>query len=635
MIYKYILLVILLILITCPVYAANCGVSASTYYVDYDSGNDTNNGTATGTPWKHSPGDDNATDNASCSLQADDIVIFKGGVSYVGRIDLDVSGTSGHPITYDGNSAGTWGTGKAIIDGTGTSNYSAFYGAKNYITIRNFEIRDIPYSAAGSAGVWITGAATGVIVRDNYIHELGCWQNSCTTAQISVSAAISMNTPTSATITGNDITKVGNAGVSLQGPTNCTISNNTIHEYVNWGIDISGKAGLSASGNLITQNTIYDIYYYDPPFYTGGGGEPHQNGIFIRRAGDGTYGGPINNTISRNLIYNNYDFAGTSGGTAMIGFSQTDAANLTGPNYVYDNVLINPHSVGILVGQNDHDAGGVQIYNNTIYSDKLAISLQSHTAGYGTANKVKNNIVVGGYLLNIMEGNKTNLEVDYNYYVSTGTLGQAFSEVGGAGYYTFAAWQAANLCGGAACDTHSTLGANVAAIVFANASGYGANSGSTNLSLQSTSPCKDVGTDLSGTFTTDYNGITRATYTPWDIGAYEWITEYTLTLTIAGTGTCTVSSSPSGINSTTSTTYDFNDGTEITLTVSPAGGSTFAGWSGDGGCSGTGTCVLTVDGTNDAATATCNITGGTTGAAAVGTTGSMVMGSEGSITIVP
>jgi hypothetical protein len=69
---------------------------------------------------------------------------------------------------------------------------------------------------------------------------------------------------------------------------------------------------------------------------------------------------------------------------------------------------------------------------------------------------------------------------------------------------------------------------------------------------------------------------------------------YVLTLTKAGTGNGTVSSSPTGINcgSTCSSSYDYN--TLVTLTAAPSAGSTFTGWSGSG-CSGTGSCVVTMD----------------------------------------
>jgi uncharacterized repeat protein (TIGR02543 family) len=73
---------------------------------------------------------------------------------------------------------------------------------------------------------------------------------------------------------------------------------------------------------------------------------------------------------------------------------------------------------------------------------------------------------------------------------------------------------------------------------------------------------------------------------------------YTLSLVKAGGGTGTVTSSPTGIScdaNCTSTSGSFATGTTVTLTPSPANGSTFAGWSG-GGCSGTGTCVVTLTG---------------------------------------
>jgi hypothetical protein len=69
---------------------------------------------------------------------------------------------------------------------------------------------------------------------------------------------------------------------------------------------------------------------------------------------------------------------------------------------------------------------------------------------------------------------------------------------------------------------------------------------------------------------------------------------YALTVSKAGTGSGTVTSSPVSINcgSTCSTSIDFN--TVITLSASAGSNSTFTGWSGEG-CSGTGTCQVTMD----------------------------------------
>jgi hypothetical protein len=72
-------------------------------------------------------------------------------------------------------------------------------------------------------------------------------------------------------------------------------------------------------------------------------------------------------------------------------------------------------------------------------------------------------------------------------------------------------------------------------------------------------------------------------------------TAVTVGLTIAksGTGAGTVSSSPAGIDCGGTCSGEFEGGTSVTLTATPATGSTFAGWSGD--CTGTGPCVVTVD----------------------------------------
>src|SRR5689334_17659492 len=79
---------------------------------------------------------------------------------------------------------------------------------------------------------------------------------------------------------------------------------------------------------------------------------------------------------------------------------------------------------------------------------------------------------------------------------------------------------------------------------------------------------------------------------------------FTLTVTKAGVGIGTVTSSPAGIDCGTTCSFPFSSGTTVTLTAAPASGSTFAGWSGSG-CSGTGTCVVAMS-ANRSVTATFN-----------------------------
>jgi hypothetical protein len=63
---------------------------------------------------------------------------------------------------------------------------------------------------------------------------------------------------------------------------------------------------------------------------------------------------------------------------------------------------------------------------------------------------------------------------------------------------------------------------------------------------------------------------------------------YGLSLTRAGAGSGNVTSSVAGIDCGATCSHTYLDGTIVTLTATPATGSTFAGWSGGGGCSGTG-----------------------------------------------
>lgn len=91
------------------------GTMATTYYVDYADGDNGNSGTSTASPWKHAPGDPQATGApASVVLTAGDVVRFRAGVAYRGSIRLKHSGNADAQILYTGLG---WGSGRAIIDG--------------------------------------------------------------------------------------------------------------------------------------------------------------------------------------------------------------------------------------------------------------------------------------------------------------------------------------------------------------------------------------------------------------------------------------------------------------------------------------------------------------------------------------
>ena len=70
-------------------------------------------------------------------------------------------------------------------------------------------------------------------------------------------------------------------------------------------------------------------------------------------------------------------------------------------------------------------------------------------------------------------------------------------------------------------------------------------------------------------------------------------TGFPLVVAPGGSGAGGVTSSPPGINCGSSCSAAFQAGTSVTLTASPASGSTFLGWS--GACSGTGNCNVTMN----------------------------------------
>src|SRR5207249_7910912 len=71
------------------------------------------------------------------------------------------------------------------------------------------------------------------------------------------------------------------------------------------------------------------------------------------------------------------------------------------------------------------------------------------------------------------------------------------------------------------------------------------------------------------------------------------VTTNPLSVTRAGTGSGTVTSSPAKIDCGATCSASFPSGTVVSLAAAPASGSTFAGWSGV--CSGTASCSVTMD----------------------------------------
>ena len=141
---------------------------AAQYYVDFDTGADSNNGTATGTPWKHHPDDAEATSNANITLSAGDTVWLKGGVIYYGKLDLGASGTANNRILHATHPS--WGSGTAIIDGTTNATWTVCTAeGTNTTQANNPNFASIYYTALPSGFVW----PLTVMEETNWINVAG------------------------------------------------------------------------------------------------------------------------------------------------------------------------------------------------------------------------------------------------------------------------------------------------------------------------------------------------------------------------------------------------------------------------------------------------------------------------------
>jgi hypothetical protein len=128
------------------------------------TGNDSNPGTFAA-PWL-------TIQHAANTVTAGATVNIFGGV-YKGYVSFPKSGTASEPITFQSYPVVVGSIVQpAVIDGTGltvsgTQGLITISGARSYITVKGFEIRNLSSSKGVPCGVWITGSGTGVQILNN------------------------------------------------------------------------------------------------------------------------------------------------------------------------------------------------------------------------------------------------------------------------------------------------------------------------------------------------------------------------------------------------------------------------------------------------------------------------------------
>ncbi|HEY4245830.1 MAG TPA: hypothetical protein VGM64_03175 [Lacunisphaera sp.] len=434
--------------------------SATTYYIDFASGSDTNNGISKSTPWKHHP-DMAGSTVKGFAHSAGDQYIFKGGVTWdptCWPMTLSAGGSSSANDYYGVDQ--TWYTGgswrRPVFDRsyTAASTDLLSFGSANYITVDSIELEHL--NTTNAYGVWlINGAGGGVksTIKNCYIHG---WR----------------------TTAANDDAHGGVGGMPYAPfSTTLTLDNTEIENSENGGSNANGvcvrAVGIIQNGCKIHDNSSAVLFCLDfngSYLYniSGAGFDStyHFNGIYIDPVSMGQKQGYIRNSFLHD----------TAGGANMAYINVRGGATIT----MYDNVLYGTMSAqgGVEIEPFQYGGEGVGnllAYNNTIcnYSSSAAAFHVVTRTGQpvGVLSLYNNHVINAGSVTDAKAG------VNANTFNSASNLLQSASTATSQGY---------------------TL-SNLYAPTSTSSSTYNA------------------GTNIAGLINLDILGLTR---TQWDIGAY-------------------------------------------------------------------------------------------------------------------
>ncbi len=388
----------------------------SNYFIDYSAGSDTNAGTSTSTAWKHCPGDPAATNLPSTiTLVAGDVITFKGGVSYVfggatGMV-FKWSGAIGAPIIYDGNSAGTWGVGKAILtDNYGANDISAFSAISpvSDLIIRGFEIKNIggtaslpadtgsPVGPRNGHGVTFIATPTRVTIDNCWMHHLGYSFNAKPMDQGSIDGSGVFcgagARPAGLTISNckfNNVSAAISAGATKVSGMGLSISGCEFTSSIRWCIDLHMSEDNAIMDNVTVSNcSFHDYSEFNQGNWAGYGEWPHTDGIFLRQDyTNGTWGKNIN--FFGNRWYNSAGATNTAG-TAAIYITEGPSVNIYDNDFRYWGGRV----VYFYNSFTPSNAQVVNVFNNTFLTSYTAcVDIEGGKGGYTKSTiTVENNI---------------------------------------------------------------------------------------------------------------------------------------------------------------------------------------------------------------------------------------------------
>jgi hypothetical protein len=359
-----------------------------TYYVNYATGSDTNSGTSASSPWKHAPGDPNATGNVKkAALVAGDEVLFKAGVVYQGTIDVAASG-----IRYEGTG---WGTGQAIMSGLTSVQLNFTPDLSN----PNLYVATLP------AGMVPTGLSSGVLSAQDNIVEIdgnvaSMSNNSTSSNQYfpdlgAISSTASQMTGSGSTWTFTD----PKLGAELAGLTPAQIDNMIFRTYVAGNMELNmtvtgfnGANTLSLSGAYQAPSSGFSYTLLNDP-----------------------------NVVSASNPYPEYAIEGNQIIAAVPGVHTVSVSTSTGAfyssgksNVIIDGFNISGYGAGDGRGIVAQNVQNIQATNNTLSN------LATHS-GYGSA-AIWSSGVTG---LLVISGNTVGPNIAYGAGIEANTITNA------------------------------------------------------------------------------------------------------------------------------------------------------------------------------------------------------------------
>lgn len=442
----------------------------------------------------------------AATFSAGDQILFNSGDTWAEALVIPSSGTFGNPIMF-----GAYGTGaKPIITGSDSRDYCISTNNKSYITIDGLNLIHALGSSFDYAALKV-GPTTviGIIIKNCTIEDnrkSGIVLGGGTTAtSVLVDSCVIQNNGSLGILVydwngGNPSPDYTTGQISnCQVYTNGAYADTDVQQYSN----IQGNlANFNIFGNTIYNAAPGSITY---PYgchgiyvstATTGVANIHDNIIYGNTTGAGIKARYSAN-IYNNLIYNNFLH-----GLELGANGSTDATY-----NVYYNVMYGVTNGYDAIHQQEKSTGQINlnIYNNTIY--KIGFAYDA-TCGVGiedniTSLVVKNNIFYGaddhgGIYMATTQSNAT---IDYNLYWKDTQSGAVINYYNNTLVSGLTAWRALGF------DAHG-INDNPDFV------------STTDFHLQSGSPAKDAGTNVS--LTTDYEGRNVPYNSLYDIGAYEY-----------------------------------------------------------------------------------------------------------------